>query len=125
MKIKNTKYISQRVIITVNTFLYTQFHSIYNLLLCARRPLLRYPQVYSTYYATGDSWQTHYNFPLSVQQTVCLHYHSKCLQRSVVLFPVRVVCQQLRGSHERSKLHVFLACSVSFQITKPGNVELI
>ena len=37
--------------ITVSTFLYTRFHSIYNLLLCARRPLLRYLQVYSTYYA--------------------------------------------------------------------------
>ena len=111
--------------ITVSTFLYTWFHSIYNLLLCTRRPLLRYLQVYNMYYAAGDSWQMCYDFPLSVQQTVCLHYHSMCLQRSAVLFPVRVVCQQLRGSHKHSKLCVFLACSVLFQITKPGNVELI
>ena len=32
-----------------------------------------------------------------------------------------VVCQQLHGSH--IKFFVLLACIVSFQITKPGNVE--
>ena len=38
---------------------------------------------------------------------------------------MQVVHQQLRGSHECSQLfilHVFLACIVSFQITKPGRV---
>ena len=41
---------------------------------------------------------------------------------------MRVVRQQLRGSHERSKLlvlHAFLTYVVSFQITKPVNVESI
>ena len=40
-----------------------------------------------------------------------------------------VIHQQLNGSHEHSSklfvLHVFLACAVSFQTTKPGNVESI
>ena len=39
-----------------------------------------------------------------------------------------VVRQQLRGSHECSKLfvlHFLLACVVSFQIIKPWNVESI
>ena len=41
-----------------------------------------------------------------------------------------IVCQQPHVSHECSKLFVlhdfvFMTCVVSFQITKPGNVELI
>lgn len=55
-------------------------------------------------------------------------FHSACLQCSSVLFHMRVVHHQLRGDHERSKLfilHVFLACVVSFHITKLENVEPI
>ena len=50
-----------------------------------------------------------------------------CVQHSSVLL-MRVVRQQLHGNHKCSKLFVpdiFLACIVSFQITKPGNVESI
>ena len=73
--------------------------------------------------SVSDLWQTCDNF-----LSVCLYCHSTCLQRSLVLFRMCVVCQQLHGSHEHSRMFippVFLARIVSFQITKPGNVESV
>jgi len=44
----NTKYVLQRIIITVSTFLYTRFHST--------------AIVVSSLIPTGDLWQMHENF---------------------------------------------------------------
>ena len=50
-------YISQWIITTFSTFLYTQFHSTASLLFCgSRRPLLRYQQIIQWILYSPGSW---------------------------------------------------------------------
>ena len=68
-----------------------------------------------------NAWQLPAQYPIN-RSSLLPQYVSS------LLFHMRVVRQQLRGSHRCSKLFViynFLMWVVSFQITIPGNVESI
>ena len=65
-------------------------------LVCTRWPLLQYPQV-----IYGKRVTT-----LSVSEIVHLYCHGTCLRSSLVLFRMRVVCQQLRMHSQACKTPV-------------------
>ena len=85
-----------------------------------------YGRVYYLCYAAGDSWQTCYNFPLSVRQTICLHYHSTCLQHSSALFPARVVhCVVATNAANYQAANSTFSCLIPDHQTWERRIDLI
>ena len=110
-KKKNKKYILQRIVIAVSTFC-TQFHSKASKLFHTRRLHLWYLQV-----THGKRMTTFHSVSHRSITATCM-----CLQFLRFCFTY----MQFANSHERCFVfHIFLACVVSFQITKAGNTEQI
>ena len=93
----------------------TEFHSTASLLFHVRRPLLR---VDTSRWLMENMWQLSAQFPINRLSLVPQY-------TSTAFFSMQVVRQQLHGSYSYGcrklfVLHSFVACVVSFQITKPG-----
>ena len=96
-KTRNILY-NRQPYISYSQFQHSTFHTpgFTTQLVCTRWPLLQYPQVIYGKHVTT----------LSVSEIVHLYCHGTCLQSSVVLFRMRVVCQQLRMHSQACKTPV-------------------
>ena len=107
------------MIITVKTFLCARFHSTASQLFCARRPLLRYPQVthgkrVTTFRSVSDKLSV---FTATAQ-------HSLVLSQANSSPTTAWQPQKWQAVHTPMPARFLGVRSLITQMTKPGNVEL-